>query len=51
MLGFFRRFPPKKTEKKMAILIQKAAVLCQKLIIALTFFKTPIFPPKMGKNR
>jgi hypothetical protein len=40
-----------KIAKKLAFLTQNKAKLCKFLIITLDFGKTPIFSPKIGKNR
>jgi hypothetical protein len=41
----------KKFAKKLAFFAQNKAKYCKNLIITLIFEKTPIFSPKIGKNR
>jgi hypothetical protein len=47
----FEIFLPKNSAKKLAFLTQNKAKLCKNLIITLVLRKTPIFLPKMVKNR
>jgi hypothetical protein len=47
----FKIFSPKNSAKKLAFFTQNKGELCKILIITLFFEKTPIFLPKIGKNR
>jgi hypothetical protein len=44
-------FSPKNLAKILAVFAQTGAIFCKNLIITLGFEKTPIFSPKIGKNR
>jgi hypothetical protein len=48
----FKIFSPKNSAKNWCFLTPNKAKLCRILIVALVFEKkTPIFSPKIGKNR
>jgi hypothetical protein len=47
----FKIFSPKNLAKILAFLTQNKASFATIVIITLVFEKTPIFSPKMGKNR
>jgi hypothetical protein len=48
---FLKIFWPKNLAKILAFFAQATASFCKILIIPLVFEKTPIFSPKIGKNR
>jgi hypothetical protein len=51
MLMVLKIFSPKNLAKKLALFAQNKAKLFKILIITLVLRKTPIFSPKIGKNR